>query len=104
MNITHQPVLLSRVVEVLAPKIGETYFDGTAGYGGHAAPIIDRLGPTGEAVFVDRDANAIRALADRFTGNVEIIQTDFLEAADRLLEEGRLVDMILLDLGVSSPQ
>ncbi|GAC1369514.1 MAG: 16S rRNA (cytosine(1402)-N(4))-methyltransferase RsmH [Candidatus Saccharimonadales bacterium] len=99
----HQPVLLDQVISVLAPKPGETYLDGTAGYGGHAAPIIDLLGPNGRAILVDRDANAIRVLSERFSDQ-EIIHADFLEGADRLLEEGQLVDLILLDLGVSSPQ
>jgi 16S rRNA (cytosine1402-N4)-methyltransferase len=100
----HQPVLLKQVLEALHPKSGETYLDGTAGYGGHAAPIIEQIGPKGQAILVDRDANAIQVLSDRFGDSANIIHADFLEAADRLLEEGQLVDMILLDLGVSSPQ
>jgi 16S rRNA (cytosine1402-N4)-methyltransferase len=100
----HQPVLLDQVVRVLAPKIGETYLDGTAGYGGHAAAISERTGDSGQVILVDRDANATRYLSERFGGHAEIIHADFLEGAERLLEEGRLVDMILLDLGVSSPQ
>ena len=104
MNTPHQPVLLRQVVELLAPKPGETYLDATAGYGGHAAPIIELLGSSGQAILADRDANAIRALAQRFEDQAEVIHGDFLEVADRLLEEGQRVDMILLDLGVSSPQ
>jgi 16S rRNA (cytosine1402-N4)-methyltransferase len=100
----HQPVLLKQVLEALHPKSGEAYLDGTAGYGGHAAPIIEEIGPKGQAILVDRDANAIQVLSDRFGDSANIIHADFLEAADRLLEEGQLVDMILLDLGVSSPQ
>src|SRR4051812_48460284 len=99
----HQPVLLAPVIDVLAPQAGETFLDGTAGYGGHAAEVIKALGPSGRAILVDRDANAIRVLAERFSDQ-EIIHADFLKAADRLLKEGRLVDLILLDLGVSSPQ
>jgi len=100
----HQPVLLDQIVRVLSPKIGETYLDGTAGYGGHAAAILNRVGANGQAILMDRDANAIRHLSERFGDRVEIVHADFLEGAKRLLEEGKLVDMILLDLGVSSPQ
>lgn len=100
----HQPVLLRQVLEVLSPKTGETYLDGTAGYGGHAAAVIEMLGPSGRAILVDRDANAVRVLAGRFGDSANVLHADFDEAADRLLEEGQLVDMILLDLGVSSPQ
>ncbi len=104
MNTPHQPVLLDDVLRVLAPQKGESYLDGTAGYGGHAAAVIDRLGPDGEAILVDRDANAVRALVARFGDRVEVIHASYLEAADRLKADGTLVDMILLDLGVSSPQ
>ncbi len=100
----HQPVLLESVLAVLAPKIGETYLDGTAGYGGHAAAVIDRTEASGQAILVDRDINAIRYLSERFGDAAKIIHADFLEGAERLLEEGNQVDMILLDLGVSSPQ
>ena len=100
----HQPVLLDQVSRVLNPKIGERYLDGTAGYGGHAAAIISRIGPEGQAILVDRDAYATRALRERFGDQARVIHADIREAAERLLDEGRVVDMVLLDLGVSSPQ
>ena len=100
----HQPVLLDAVLRVLSPRALESYLDGTAGYGGHAAAIMERIGPQGRVILVDRDVNATRALAERWDDRVEIMHTSYLEAAERLLEDGTLVDMILLDLGVSSPQ
>jgi len=96
--------LLDQVLELLKPQKGETFLDGTAGYGGHAAPIIELLGPTGQAILVDRDIHATRALYERFGDQADVMHADYLEGAERLLEEGQLVDMILLDLGVSSPQ
>ena len=104
MNTPHKPVLLDHVIRVLAPQKGESYLDGTAGYGGHAAAVIQHLGPDGRVILVDRDANAVRALAERFGDRIEVIRTSYLEAAVRLKADGTLVDMILLDLGVSSPQ
>jgi len=104
MNTPHQPVLLDHVIRVLSPKPGERYLDCTAGYGGHAAAVIEHLGQNGGAILVDRDANAVRALAGRFSDSAEVIHANYLEAAERLKTEGILVDMILLDLGVSSPQ
>lgn len=104
MNTPHQPVLLDHVIRVLSPKKGERYLDGTAGYGGHAEAVIDHLGQNGGAILVDRDANAVRALAGRFSDKAEVIHACYLEAAERLKADGTLVDMILLDLGVSSPQ
>jgi 16S rRNA (cytosine1402-N4)-methyltransferase len=78
--------------------------DGTAGFGGHAAAVLEKIGPEGRVILVDRDARATQALADRFGDTAEIMRTSYLEAAERLLEDGTLVDMVLLDLGVSSPQ
>jgi len=104
MNTPHQPVLLDYVIRVLAPQKGECYLDGTAGYGGHAAAVIQLTGSDGTAILVDRDANAVRALAGRFSDSVEVIHASYLEAAERLKADGTLVDMVLLDLGVSSPQ
>ncbi len=104
MTPLHKPVLLESVLAVLQPQKGEVYFDGTAGYGGHAGVVLDRIGEEGRAVLVDRDADAIRHLDERFHGRAELLQCDFLEAAERLEDEGVLLDMVLLDLGVSSPQ
>lgn len=92
------------VLRLLKPQPSETYFDGTAGYGGHAAAIIGMIGPSGHATLVDRDADAIRHLRKRFGKQANIIQADFASAAIALQEQGRSVDMVLLDLGVSSPQ
>ncbi len=107
MTLQHQPVLLDDTIQVLDPKPGQLYLDATAGFGGHAGAILDRLGPNGRAILVDRDASAIRALTERFKDageRVEIIHSSYLEACERLADEGMLVDLILLDLGVSSPQ
>jgi 16S rRNA (cytosine1402-N4)-methyltransferase len=104
MDIQHTPVLLDQVVQILAPQKGESYLDATAGYGGHAAAILERIGPEGRIILVDRDANAVRALATKFGERAEIMHDSFLGASERLREDGTIVDMILLDLGVSSPQ
>lgn len=100
----HIPVVRDDVVRLLNPQPGETYFDGTAGYGGHAAAILERTRPDGQAILVDRDANAITQLQERFGERVEIMHDDYAGAANQLQEQGRMADMVLLDLGVSSPQ
>jgi 16S rRNA (cytosine1402-N4)-methyltransferase len=104
MKQHHLPVLLDDVVRILDPKPGQVYLDGTAGYGGHAAAISELIEPKGRMILVDRDAAAIRALHERFDGSTEIIHASYIDAADRLAEDGTLADLILLDLGVSSPQ
>lgn len=104
MKQKHQPVLLDETLAVLDPQPGDAYLDGTAGYGGHAAAVIDRLGPDARVVLVDRDHEAITALVEQFGDRVEVIHENYVDAARDLLEDGSLFDLILLDLGVSSPQ
>lgn len=99
----HRPVLLDAVVDHLAPAPGERYLDLTAGYGGHASAIMAEMNPP-EAVLVDRDQNAIRVLRDLHLKGATILKSDFRAACTQLLEDNQRFDMILLDLGVSSPQ
>jgi 16S rRNA (cytosine1402-N4)-methyltransferase len=102
-NKQHVPVLLDEVLRYLDPKAGESYLDLTAGYGGHARSILERTGSFTTAVLVDRDENAARILQDEFGATANVRQQDFLSASRELLGEGRQFDLILADLGVSSP-
>jgi 16S rRNA (cytosine1402-N4)-methyltransferase len=103
-NHLHDPVLLASVLHYLDPRPQESYLDLTAGYGGHASAILDVTGAPEKVTLVDRDDNAVRELTKRFAKlDVDIIQEDFLTASQRLNEEQQTYDMILADLGVSSP-
>lgn len=104
MNQHHTPVLLAQTMALLDPKEGESYLDGTAGFGGHAEAVISAIGGEAPVVLVDRDQTAIDALTEKFGARATILKTDYLAAAKQLLEEGRQFDLILLDVGVSSPQ
>ncbi len=101
-NQKHVPVLIREVLEYLAPQKGESYLDATAGYGGHARAILEAS--QGNATLIDRDTFAINELHKRFnTNDTEIIHSDFLSASKQLAVAGNQYDMILADLGVSSP-
>ena len=56
------------------------------------------------AVLVDRDDNAINTLGDLAEKGATLIHKDFVSAAQDLVKQGRTFDVILADLGVSSPQ
>ena len=102
--IHHVPVLLEQVLQYLDPQAGDSYLDLTAGYGGHAEQILGRTHNPGETVLVDRDQYAIKVLEQKFSGvGATIIQSDFLGASRKLLADSRTFDVILADLGVSSP-
>lgn len=100
----HIPVLLNEVLQYLKPEKGETYLDLTAGYGGHAQEVLDRTLQDEGSVLVDRDERAIESLKERFANrSIEILNNDFLSATKLLQSEQRQFDIILADLGVSSP-
>ena len=101
----HVPVLLADTLRLLAPKPGESYIDFTAGYGGHAAEVLAKTGEYASSVLVDRDSNAIRFLQQRFADTaVSFLHMSFADAAEQLVRQGQTFDIILADLGVSSPQ
>ena len=103
-NELHVPVLLEAAVETLHPVQNENYLDLTAGYGGHASRILSITGNYAESVLVDRDDNAIKCLKSLSDKGARLLHTDFVTAARQLTEEGKKFNIVLVDLGVSSPQ
>lgn len=100
----HQPVLLEEVLSYLAPKKSETLLDVTAGYAGHSSAILKKTGQTKGSVLVDRDLYAVEQLRKKSElEGVEIIHDDFAHASQQLNQQQRTFDLILADLGVSSP-
>lgn len=101
----HIPVLSEPVLMYLDPKPGERYLDLTAGYGGHASIVLDKLGPIGSATLVDRDQSAIDHLKKKFKNDkrISIIHNDFYSASTQLQGKGEKYDLILADIGLSSP-
>ena len=104
MEKLHTPVLLSEVLANLSPQPGESYLDLTAGYGGHAEPILDVTLNYKESVLIDRDEFAANFLKQKFPQALTIMNTDFYSAVLQLIECGKTFDIILADFGVSSPQ
>lgn len=102
-QMQHIPVLANEVLQALDPRPKQSYLDLTAGYGGHAGIIRSRTNGW-PVTLVDRDQMAIHQLEERFPDEAaEIIHGDFLSASQQLVLQGRQFDMILADLGVSSP-
>lgn len=100
----HVPVLLTQTLAYLNPREGDRYLDLTAGYAGHAEQLLERTKSPTRTVLVDRDPNAVKKLRTRFKGTgVEIIHNDFYSASKKLAEAGKQFDIILADLGISSP-
>jgi 16S rRNA (cytosine1402-N4)-methyltransferase len=104
----HRSVLLEKSVSLLELKSNSLVIDGTVGGGGHAAEILERSGPHGRVIGLDRDPEALAAARIRLTAfgdRVRLVQSSFTEISEVLAELGETqVDGVLLDLGVSSPQ
>jgi 16S rRNA (cytosine1402-N4)-methyltransferase len=100
----HVPVLLDATLDQLKPISGENYLDLTAGYGGHARQILAKTNNYTDSVLVDRDDYAISHLSEFEQKGVRLLHTDFVSAARQLCEEGKQFNLVLIDLGVSSPQ
>ena len=100
----HLPVLLDEVIRLLDPKEGESYLDLTAGYGGHAQEVLSKTKYASGMMLVDRDVNAIDHLGFLAEKGARLVHQDFASATLKFRDSGEKFDMILLDLGVSSPQ
>src|SRR5882724_7278342 len=98
----HEPVLLTEAIEALAIRPGGTYVDGTFGRGGHSRAILERLGPQGRLIALDRDPEAEHAAKEIRDPRFTFFRTAFSGLGKALGE--RKVQGMLFDLGVSSPQ
>lgn len=101
----HMPVLWAPVLNALAIAPSGAYLDGTFGRGGHARGILDRLGPQGRLLVMDKDPEAIREATSLAASDarVRVRQASFATLGEWSETAGGL-DGVLFDLGVSSPQ
>ena len=98
----HEPVLLAEALQALALRPDGVYVDGTFGRGGHSRAILERLGPAGRLIALDRDPAAQSAASEIPDARFEFVRTPFSALAEVLA--GRKAHGMLFDLGVSSPQ
>lgn len=106
IGFRHKPVLLQEVIEALNIRQDGIYVDGTLGGAGHACEVCRRLSG-GRFVGIDRDADALRAAAERLKEFpfASVVQSNYSEMKEVLASFGiEKVSGILLDLGVSSYQ
>jgi len=102
---SHLPVMWAQVMDGLQVRRDGRYLDGTFGRGGHARGVLDRLGPDGRLLVMDKDPDAIAtalALAGA-DGRIAVRRGSFAGLAD-WDETAPGLDGVLFDLGVSSPQ
>jgi 16S rRNA (cytosine1402-N4)-methyltransferase len=106
----HLPVMRDRVLELLRPALeppGAVLVDATLGRAGHASALLTAH-PGLSLIGIDTDAAAIeesRAALTAFGDRVTLVQAVYAELPEILAATGHdVVQGILFDLGVSSPQ
>ena len=104
----HIPVMLEEVLALAPAGPAPWILDATFGRGGHSRALLARLGPKARLFALDRDPEALvaaRALAAE-DPRVTVVASPFGALAEALAPhlQGRGLDGVLMDLGVSSPQ
>jgi 16S rRNA (cytosine1402-N4)-methyltransferase len=104
-NPAHRAVLLEEALGALALRTDGIYVDATFGRGGHSRAILERLGPAGRLIAIDRDPQAVAAAREIRDPRFSIEHAPFSELAQLLDRLGvGQVQGVLADLGLSSPQ
>lgn len=108
---THRPIMVTEILEVLAPRPGDVAVDCTLGYGGHARELLARILPGGRLLGLDADPVELpkteaRLRALGFDETVFMAHRSNFAGLPRILAARNLsgADLILADLGVSSMQ
>lgn len=102
----HISVLLAETLSLLSPKSGDSVLDCTLGLGGHSEAMLKLISPQGELVGLDADTKNL-ALAQKrlepFGSHVHLVHANFREIPTCLPRDIQKFDVILADLGLSSP-
>ncbi|WP_024508353.1 16S rRNA (cytosine(1402)-N(4))-methyltransferase RsmH [Bradyrhizobium sp. ARR65] len=102
----HVPVLGREAVELLQPRTGGIYVDGTFGAGGYSRAILKTPGT--RVIAIDRDRSAVAggfALVEQSEGRLTLVEDRFSHLAEVCAGQGVAgVDGVVMDVGVSSMQ
>ena len=108
---THRPIMVTEILEVLAPLPGDVAADCTLGYGGHAQEILALVSPGGKLLGLDADPIELPKTEARlrslgFDESVLTMHRSNFAGLPQVLAAQNLsgADLILADLGVSSMQ
>lgn len=106
--MSHISVLLHETVDaLLAGRNTGIYIDGTFGRGGHTRLLLSKLDENARVYGFDKDPQALEtaAILEQEDSRFKIIHASFADLKQELeAREIGLVDGVMADLGVSSPQ
>jgi 16S rRNA (cytosine1402-N4)-methyltransferase len=63
--MVHVPVLKNEVIKYLSPKENENFIDCTVGQGGHSFAILEKNGPQGKVLGIDKEEDLIKELSQK---------------------------------------
>ncbi len=99
----HIPVMLNEVLQYLAPKAGETYFDCTFGAGGYSKAILNSCDC--KLLAMDQDPSVIEYAKQIKSEKFIFVNQNFVNIHEVAVQNDvEKVDGIVFDLGVSSMQ
>ena len=108
---THRPIMVAEVLRALRPVAGDIAVDCTLGGGGHAQAILETVQPGGRLIGIDLDPLELprteaRLRAAGFGAGAFTARHGNFAELPRILAAAGLaaVDVIVVDLGVSSMQ
>lgn len=104
----HKPVLLEEVLNLAKENSPQSVLDGTFGRGGHSRAMLEAI-PKAKVFGIDQDLAAVQHAEKEFAadisdGRFSIQHFNFHHIASLKSRPEGGFDVILLDLGVSSPQ
>ena len=103
LELSHFPVMLEKVIQICAPKRGETFVDCTFGGGGYSSKLLQFPGT--KIVAFDRDSfieRIAKNLKDKYPKRFTFYPKKFSQISNIL--DHQSVDNIIFDLGLSSIQ
>ncbi len=111
VDTRHIPVLSAALLAAVDPRPGQVVVDCTLGLGGHSAELLAKILPKGHLIGIDFDPASIAIATERLKkipksrGHFSIFHNNFAALPAVLAAAGHdRADIIIADLGVSSPQ
>ncbi|MFH1440833.1 MAG: 16S rRNA (cytosine(1402)-N(4))-methyltransferase RsmH [Candidatus Omnitrophota bacterium] len=104
----HIPVMLDEVLEYLNLGQGKAIVDATIGTGGHSLKMLERIGPQGRLIGIDRDQESLDIAKNRlsdYSASCQFVYSSYSDI-DKVMNALNIqkVDGMLFDLGISSIQ
>ena len=95
---SHLPVMWTQVMEGLRVLKDGRYLDGTFGRGGHARGVLDRLGPEGKLLLMDKDPVAIAHAAEMFGADarVAVYRGSFAAVPRRMSDPAAVTETVVV--------